>query len=143
MPSWSQDYGGPLRNDQIEDLTQFVLNWQGPQPEGVRPEEGGARPTPTPAAKVTPGAPPGEVAQGDPARGEQVFIQNCISCHGPGAAGGALGPSLVRPEAAAQPDDWYRETITNGRAGSAMPAWGPIPSAPDIEDGISWIRSRQ
>lgn len=27
MPAWSQTAGGPLRNDQVEDLTQFVLNF--------------------------------------------------------------------------------------------------------------------
>jgi mono/diheme cytochrome c family protein len=27
MPAWSQTAGGPLRNDQVEDLTQFILNW--------------------------------------------------------------------------------------------------------------------
>ncbi len=27
MPAWSQTAGGPLRPDQVEDLVQFVLNW--------------------------------------------------------------------------------------------------------------------
>lgn len=27
MPAWSQTAGGPLRNDQVEDLTQFILNF--------------------------------------------------------------------------------------------------------------------
>lgn len=27
MSAWSQTAGGPLRNDQLEDLTQFILNW--------------------------------------------------------------------------------------------------------------------
>ena len=27
MPAWSQLAGGPLRNDQLQDLTNFVLNW--------------------------------------------------------------------------------------------------------------------
>lgn len=27
MAAWSQTAGGPLRNDQIEDLTQYILNW--------------------------------------------------------------------------------------------------------------------
>lgn len=31
----------------------------------------------------------------DPAKGEQLFISNCATCHGPGAVGGDLGPSLV------------------------------------------------
>ncbi len=27
MPTWGEQYGGPLRNDQVNNLTQFVLNW--------------------------------------------------------------------------------------------------------------------
>jgi mono/diheme cytochrome c family protein/cytochrome c551/c552 len=28
MPTWSREYGGPLRPDQIESLVQFVMNWE-------------------------------------------------------------------------------------------------------------------
>lgn len=28
MPTWSSTYGGPLRGDQVEDVTDFVLNWE-------------------------------------------------------------------------------------------------------------------
>jgi len=28
MPTWSSAYGGPLRLDQVEDVTDFVLNWR-------------------------------------------------------------------------------------------------------------------
>ena len=28
MPTWGQSYGGPLRDDQVQDLTKFVENWQ-------------------------------------------------------------------------------------------------------------------
>ncbi len=28
MPTWSQTYGGPLRGDQVEAVTNFVLNWE-------------------------------------------------------------------------------------------------------------------
>lgn len=142
MPSWSSDYGGPLRPDQVEDVTQFVLNWQGPQPEGVRVE--GVEPRPTqPAVEATPSEPGAPAAEGDPVAGEQVFAQNCTSCHGPEAAGGALGPSLVRADVATQPDEFFRDAITNGRAGTAMPAWGPILGAQSIEDVIAWLRTKQ
>lgn len=29
MPTWGSEYGGPLRNDQVEQVTQFILNWEG------------------------------------------------------------------------------------------------------------------
>ncbi|MGP6156184.1 MAG: c-type cytochrome [Vulcanimicrobiaceae bacterium] len=35
-----------------------------------------------------------QAALGDPARGQQVFIQNCSSCHGTDGAGGGIGPPL-------------------------------------------------
>jgi hypothetical protein len=76
MPSWSQAYGGPLRRDQIADLTAFVLNWQGPQPPGVRIEGVAALPT-QPPEEATPEAPAGPVGEGDPANGELVFTQYC------------------------------------------------------------------
>jgi hypothetical protein len=28
MPTWSERYGGPMRDDQVEDVTMFVLNWE-------------------------------------------------------------------------------------------------------------------
>lgn len=145
MPSWSVEFGGPLRDDQIQDLTNFVLNWQGPQPPGVRAELAGPEPTApvqgTPGVPmVTPEAPPGE---GDPGHGEEVFVQNCSACHGVDAAGGSLGPTLISAEQAARDDDFFRETITNGRPGTAMPAWGGLLSAQDIEDAIAFLRSKQ
>jgi mono/diheme cytochrome c family protein len=141
MPSWSEEYGGPLRADQIETLTQYVLNWQGPQPEGVRGE---VAPTPTkPVAEATPTGPAEAAGEGDPARGQEIFARNCIGCHGAEAAGGPAGPSLVHAEIATQDDDFYRQVITNGRAGTSMPAWGSILNGQDIEDVIQFLRSKQ
>lgn len=28
MPTWGQEYGGPLRQDQIEGLVAFIMNWE-------------------------------------------------------------------------------------------------------------------
>ncbi|MDX1413716.1 MAG: cytochrome c [Candidatus Promineifilaceae bacterium] len=28
MPTWSEQFGGPMRNDQINNTAQFVLNWE-------------------------------------------------------------------------------------------------------------------
>ena len=143
MPSWSQAFGGPLRDDQIEDLTHFVLNWQGPQPPGVR-QEGVAVWTPQPLAEATvEDVPAGPVAVGDPAKGEETFAQNCASCHGPDAAGGALGPTLVSDSVAAKDNLFFLETITNGRPGTSMPAWGVLLTQQHIENVIAFLRSKQ
>ena len=29
MPTWSSRFGGPMRDDQVEHVTNFVLNWEG------------------------------------------------------------------------------------------------------------------
>ena len=142
MPSWWQAYGGPLRDDQIADLTNFVVNWQGPQPPGVRDEGVEVGPTPAPE-EATPEAPAGPVGEGDPANGEQVFTQYCASCHGPDAAGGALSPTLVSADVGANDDEFFRETIIDGRAGTTIPPWGGILSAQVVEDLISFLRSKQ
>lgn len=140
MPSWADEYGGPLRNDQVEDITQFVLNWMGPQPEGVRGE---VSPTPTPAAEKPTPEPAGPAGEGDAARGAEIFAANCKACHGPNAEGGSLGPTLVSAQVAANDDEFFRNTIANGRAGSAMPAWSAILSDQDIQDVIAFLRSKQ
>ena len=28
MPTWGNEFGGPLRDDQVQDVTNYVLNWQ-------------------------------------------------------------------------------------------------------------------
>ena len=142
MPSWSQAYGGPLRDDQVEDLTQFVLNWQGHQPPGVRQEGVAVRPT-QPPAEATPEVPARPAGEGDPAEGEGIFAQYCASCHGPDAAGGALGPTLVSADLAAQDDTFFQETISNGRPGTSMPQWAGLLSPQQIEDVIAFLRSKQ
>lgn len=142
MPSWSEEYGGPLRNDQIESVTAFVLNWQGPQPEGVRIE--GVEAWTKPAEGAAPPDEPLEPAgEGDPASGEAIFVQNCSSCHGETAEGGALGPSLVREDLGGQDDAFFQDAIANGRAGTAMPPWGGVLGGQDIADVISFLRSKQ
>ncbi len=88
MPTWSQEYGGPLRPDQVEDLVQFVLNWETEslcaQPDFVYewPEtiEG--------LLELFP--------EGDAARGAELYVApyGCSGCHGnlEDPASAAIGP---------------------------------------------------
>jgi hypothetical protein len=50
---------------------------------------------------------------------------------------------LVRAEVVAQPDEFFRETITNGRHGTAMLTWISIFGAQSIEGVIAWLRTIQ
>lgn len=83
MQPWSQTFGGPLRDDEIQDIANFILNWQataGQLPEGVvKPEE-----TPIPESQL--------VTVG----GELFKSQGCTSCHTiEGVSQGQVGPNLT------------------------------------------------
>lgn len=68
MVAWSQEFGGPLRPDELRDLTAFVLNWEA---------------TALGEVQLTPLQITAEAStSGDPAQGQQVFMENgCASCH--------------------------------------------------------------
>jgi mono/diheme cytochrome c family protein len=89
MPTWSQAFGGPLRDDQIEDATQFVLNFE------------------TVALCETPiilyewpdtyAGYAEEFPEGDAAHGEELFLTfGCTGCHGnlQDEASATVGPFL-------------------------------------------------
>jgi sulfur oxidation c-type cytochrome SoxX len=110
MPAWSQDFGGPLRDDQIRSIASFIMNWQATATGEVTLQ---VVPTPTPSAA--------EAA--DPvSRGKQVFTSNaCIGCHTiEGVSAGTVGPNLthIGTEAASMvagqsAEDYIRQSIVN------------------------------
>jgi hypothetical protein len=141
MPPWSEAYGGPRRDDQVEDLIQFVLNRPGRQPAGVRQEGVSVLPT-QPPEEAGPEVPSGPTGEGDPANGGEISAQYSVSCHGPDAGGGALGSTLVSAQGAAKDQAAFQETLAKGRPGTSMPPWdGPL-SPQQIEDWIVFLRSK-
>ncbi|GAB4541022.1 MAG: hypothetical protein Kow0063_31460 [Anaerolineae bacterium] len=113
MPAWSQQYGGPLRDDQIRNLAAFILNWEATALGEIELAE-----LPTPA--------PGAVEAADPvARGQQLFVSSgCAGCHAiEGISNGVVGPNLtqIAQVAATRKDgvsaeDYIRESILNPNA---------------------------
>ena len=83
MPAWSDQYGGPLRPDQIQDITTFILNWEATAIEGVVIETL-ATPPPSP-----------EEATDPVARGQKVYLdKGCGGCHTiEGLSAGTVGPN--------------------------------------------------
>ena len=80
MPTWSQEFGGPLRIDQVRDLTNFVLNWEIAYEQGINPT--------VPEIVVIPVDPVGtdltapELPAGDAAAGEELTTTlGCVACH--------------------------------------------------------------
>jgi len=92
MPTWGEQFGGPLQENQVEDVTLFVLNWESlelcEEPvEGVEDE--------WPAVVI-------ELPEGNPENGEQLYAvtYGCQACHGDATQEGAgvIGPGLVNIE---------------------------------------------
>lgn len=51
------------------------------------------------------------------------YATTCASCHGPTGGGSAVAPALNREAIQTAETEWLIETISNGRPGTAMPAW--------------------
>lgn len=105
MPTWGNRFGGPLTDQQIDDITNWLFSIQGPL----------------------------EVAEG--ADGASIFNQNCAPCHGIGGAGASgpalTGGSEVRQfpniddhiafvVSGSSPNQPYG---TSGRGTGGMPGW--------------------
>lgn len=97
MPTWLDQFGGPLRPDQVQNVTNYVLNFES--------EELCAAPVvtyewPELAADFLAG--PDITAPGDPARGQELYTvtYGCAACHGSldGSTPAAIGPSLANIE---------------------------------------------
>jgi hypothetical protein len=38
MPAWSQEYGGPLSESEVNDIVAYILSWEIPTQNGDQPE---------------------------------------------------------------------------------------------------------
>jgi mono/diheme cytochrome c family protein len=87
MPTWSTRFGGPMREDQVEHVTRYVLNWeqaalqQTPDQDPWIAFQDAPRTTAT-GEVVTPEA-AGVPAEGDEPRAPQdIFVSlGCAGCH--------------------------------------------------------------
>jgi copper transport protein len=108
------------------------------------------------AAAVDPSAtnPAASLAALDPvavSKGQALFAQNCASCHGAGAKGDGPAAASLKPppvdltsgHSLMHSDDDYDYWITNGIAGTGMPALGGKLDEASIRDVIAYVRSLQ
>ena len=91
MPAWLDEFGGPLRPDQVENLANFVLNWGDEEMCAQEPSSFAWPDTVDDFLALD------EVQAGDPAAGAEVYLNmGCNACHGlPDQEGSnAVGPWL-------------------------------------------------
>ena len=165
-PAFGQAYGGNLREDQIDNVTKFILNWQ-QQPytsdviDSPKPGEG-FTPRPT-AIPLTP----------EQEAGRDVFLkQGCNACHTiRGVANGNIGPNLTTlyeeatkwiasaeykaaGGAATTPEDYIHESIVNPNlftvpecpsgacpAGVMPPNYQEVIPPADLESLVTYLSS--
>jgi mono/diheme cytochrome c family protein len=121
MPAWSQLYGGPFTDEQINDLVGFIRHWEATAQAVVKS-------TPTP----------------DAAAGQVIFDSTCYACHGTNGQGTDRAPALNSKDLLTQFDDnWFRQTISAGRPAKGMPTWGNVLSPEQIDNVVAYIRSWQ
>ncbi len=165
MPTWSQEYGGPMRPDEVRDVVNYVLNYGKFYAEGYQApavtEATLATPTPSFAAigqDLTSELPPG-----DAERGQALFsgaqpgpdgkILACNSCHsldgsvivGPSMQGVA-GPDRL-PAGYESHEQYIRESIlipeaykAAGFENAVMPAnFGDRLDAQSLADLIAYL----
>lgn len=133
MPPWSQEYGGPLDDEQIDNLVAYIESWG----TAVEPP----LPAPRPPQQEIPPVP--EI-DGDPNEGYAIYQVNCVACHGEQGEG-RVGATLRTAFAGVQPDAFIIQTISRGRDGTLMPPFsrdfgGPL-SEDEIQDVAAYVLS--
>ncbi|MBI3741084.1 MAG: c-type cytochrome [Chloroflexi bacterium] len=133
MPTWSNQFGGPMRPDQVDSLVSFLLNWKDQAPEiNAWPPAGTPRPTPTlgptptpnpatanlhPYCQNVPASFQGKTAPYKPddkaalAAGKTAFESYCAACHGLGGRGDGVAASALNPKPANFTDKEFMQKI--------------------------------
>jgi mono/diheme cytochrome c family protein len=158
MPTWSQEFGGPMEDYQLDQVTNFVLNWGSDELCGDVTEA-------PPREDVVWPENVAELPEGDPANGESLYASyGCVGCHGDPTSEGsnAIGPWLgnIHQEGATRidgisseqyiyesilnPNDFIAPVCVNGNPCSegVMPAdFGDRMSLQDMADLIAYLMS--
>lgn len=120
MGGYLDEVGGPMTLDETWDLTYWLF-WQA----GVDRIKLSTNPV-----------------HGDVARGEEVYQNECSSCHGAGGEG-ITAPALGNQSALAHnTDEFIRHAIQNGRQDTPMIGFSETLSADEINNVTAFLRSR-
>lgn len=113
MPTWSQEFGGPLADHQIEALVTFIMNWED------RAMAGGEEPAvtgETAGVDITVNLPDGDAASGEDLANGAL---GCAGCHLLSATGPAWLPDGDQPGIGQRAASRIEEGGYNGTASTA------------------------
>ncbi|MBT5775483.1 MAG: cytochrome c [Dehalococcoidia bacterium] len=107
---------------------------------GMSSGDGDGTAEPTATAEPGGGGPADAMVQGLPIA--DYFLVSCSACHGANRAGiPGVGLPLT-PDVLTEPDEFYFDTIKDGRAGTVMPPWGSQGlTDDDINALVQWIKN--
>lgn len=117
MGAFGARYGGPLDDQQVDELIRYLRRGSKPMNPSRRR------------------------SVGDAGRGETVYHERCVSCHGTSQQRGSavhLANAMFLESAS---DAYLRVAIARGRHGTPMRAWRSTLTHGQIEDVIAYIRS--
>jgi len=117
MPAYAQEKGGPLRDNQIEDLVAFIRDWEETAP---------VLPTAVPVIDAA-----------------SLYAQYCAGCHGPNGEGTeAISLALNSKGFLGRTDDALLYQLTaQGRTEQGMPAFAGELSNAEINSLVAFIRA--
>ena len=112
MPSFSQQVGGPLRDDQIRNIAAFIMNWE---ETATAIQE-----VPTPSGPLAGTDITKTLPQGDPQNGE-VLAQSfaCTTCHIDAPTGPYWPASDTEPAIGERSETRIAQSDYSGQAGTA------------------------
>jgi cytochrome c oxidase cbb3-type subunit III len=119
MSAWGKRRGGPLSPSEVDDVIAHLRSWQ----REPRAELDERRNT------------------GDVARGERIYAEQCLRCHG---VKGATGPNVHLADPgllATATNGFLRHAIRHGRSGTTMPAFAASLGDQGVEDVLALLRS--
>ena len=132
MPAFAQKSGGLLTEAQIDIVVRGIrARWARPDALGTDKPPAYASSTP-----------------GDAARGQNVFLTFCSSCHGKDGQNGR-GGSIVDNSYLALVSDQHLRTVTiTGMPALGAPDWrADVPGKPlsdaDVTDVVAWLASQR
>lgn len=135
MPTWGEANGGPLSEQDIDDIVAYIETWGTASAPVLPPPRPPAEPIP-PVAEVN----------GDPNEGALIYAQDCVACHGTSGEG-RIGGTLAKEYASAEPGAYVIQVVTDGIDGTLMPAWGEANGGPlsdeDIQNVAAYVFSLQ